>query len=92
MNDDLKNLLVTAINNPEVVPKLLQVLLDKYRPIIKEVSNEFLNVYEDYVHDYRRYQLSARDKWNEYQAYLGAGFNEDQAMKLLTRTPRTVRL
>lgn len=88
LDDDLKDLLVTAINNPEVVPELLQVLLGKYRPIVREISNEFLNVYEEYVNDYRRYELSARDKWNEYQAYLGSGFNEDQAMKLLTRTVR----
>ena len=73
--DELLNLL----GQPEVVA----ALIDRYKPAVSSLATQLLDIWGEIVADDRHYSLTAEGRWKQYQAYLAAGFDKDQAMELM---------
>lgn len=64
-------------------PEVLGGLIDRYKPAVSSMAKQALDIWAEIVADNRHYSLTAEGKWKQYQAYLAAGFDSDQAMELL---------
>jgi len=64
-------------------PEVLGGLIDKYKPAVGSIAKQLLDIWAEIVADDKHYSLTAESRWKQYQAYLAAGFDKDQAMELL---------
>lgn len=78
-------LLGLATSNPEMIPTVVHILIEKYKPIVYGVMNELLVILEDYANNKKIQEINATADRNKYNAYVSAGFTEDQAFDLLMR-------
>lgn len=58
-------------------------MIEKYKPMAYEVANIIEDIYRDYSNNTEHPALVAKVKKNMYDAYVDAGFTEDQAMALM---------
>jgi len=79
----LPGLLKTIVGDPEMMQEIISNTVGQYKPVIYAVLNEILVAYEDYAGNERIPNAHAKVKWNTYQAYIKAGFSEEQAMVFL---------
>lgn len=82
---DIESLLGLAMSNPEMIPTVVHILIEKYKPIVYGVLEELLVILEDYANNKRIQEINATADRNRYDAYVSAGFTEDQAFDLLMR-------
>jgi hypothetical protein len=78
MNDAVMKLL-TSDNSEEVV----KGLVDEYKPIIYQIGREILSMMKDYANNKEIFEVSATLKRNQFDAYVEAGFTEDQALAFI---------
>lgn len=78
-NEDLLELLKEL---PQIAD-VISPMVENYKPLLRSVGNTALDLLEEYVGNERHYTLDAVHKWNQYQAFIKVGFNEEQAMQLL---------
>ncbi len=78
-----EELIKTFIENPEVGLAVVKTLVDKYKPTVYEVGNMIMDVYKDFANNTEYPATVAKVKKNMYDAYIAAGFNEDQALALM---------
>ena len=78
-------LLGLATSNPEMIPTVVHILIEKYKPIVYGVMNELLVILEDYANNKKIQEINATADRNKYDAYVSVGFTEDQAFDLLMR-------
>jgi len=57
--------------------------IKEYTPIAIDVAKELFEVYKKYVDNEEFHIYRAKSLMNDYQAYIDAGFTEDQAFTLL---------
>lgn len=57
--------------------------IEKYKPTAYALLKELLKIYEDYANNTEFPALAAKTKKNMFDAYVGAGFTEEQAMAFL---------
>ena len=69
--------------NPEIIPTLIPELVNKYKPTIYSVCNEFHNIMKDYADNTGYFKTCAKIKKQQFDAYVNAGFNEDQAIAFI---------
>lgn len=82
---DIESLLGLAMSNPEMIPTVVHILIEKYKPIVYGVLEELLVILEDYANNKKIQEINATADRNKYDAYVSAGFTEDQAFDLLMR-------
>ena len=71
------------MESPEVGFVLLKTMIEKYKPMAYEVANIIEDIYRDYSNNTEHPALVAKVKKNMYDAYVNAGFTEDQALALM---------
>lgn len=76
-------LLKIMTENPEAIVKSVKDMIDKYKPSVYELLHELLNVYKDFANNKELPAASAQAKRNAFNAYVEAGFSEEQAMAIL---------
>lgn len=79
----MEKLIEAFIESPEVGFVLLKTMIEKYKPMAYEVANIIEDIYRDYSNNTEHPALVARVKKNMYDAYVDAGFTEDQALALM---------
>ena len=79
----MEKLIETFMESPEVGFVLLKTMIEKYKPMAYEVANIIEDIYRDYSNNTEHPALVARVKKNMYDAYVDAGFTEDQALALM---------
>ena len=57
--------------------------IKEYTPIAIDVAKELFEIYKKYVDNEELHIYRAKNLMNDYQAYINAGFTEDQAFTLL---------
>ena len=57
--------------------------IKEYTPIAIDVAKELFEIYKKYVDNEELHIYRAKSLMNDYQAYINAGFTEDQAFTLL---------
>lgn len=71
------------IESPEAGFTLLKLLIEKYKPMAYEIGNIFVDIYKDFANNTEYPAVVAKAKKNMYDAYVEAGFTEDQALALM---------
>lgn len=79
----METILKLLKENPNLVMPVVKEYIAKYKPTVYELLNEFLDVYKDFSNNTEYFETVARTKWNMFNAYTDAGFNEDQALALM---------
>lgn len=80
---NVEKLIELMMENPETIPMLIPELVNKYKPIIYSIGEEIHNILKDYANNTEYFKTSAKIKKQIFDAYIDAGFNEDQAMAFM---------
>ena len=79
----MEKLIEVFMESPEAGFALLKGMIEKYKPMAYEVAGIVMDVYKDFSNNTEYPATVAKVKKNMYDAYLAAGFNEDQALALM---------
>ena len=79
----MDKILELLMKNPKLAMPLVKEYINKYKPIVYEIAQEFVEVYKDYANNTEYPATVAKAKKNIYDAYVNAGFTEDQALALM---------
>ena len=79
----MEALLKILLKDPNSAIGIAQVYIEKYKPALYSICNEFLKVWSDYVSNDEHYELVAINKRKQYDAYMNVGFSSEQAMSLI---------
>lgn len=79
----MEKLLGALLENPETASVIISGAVEKYKPILYAVCREFLNIMKDYANNDEVFELQAQLKKKSHDAYMAAGFSDEQAMALL---------
>lgn len=80
---NLENFIELIIKNPKLIPSLIPELTNKYKPSIYVIGKEIQNILKDYANNTEYFEINAKIKKQQYDAYINAGFNEDQAIAFI---------
>ena len=79
----MEKLIEVFMESPEAGFALLKGMIEKYKPMAYDVAGIVMDVYKDFANNIDYPATVAKVKKNIYDAYLEAGFNEDQALALM---------
>lgn len=82
-SDLITDLIELSGENPESVLPVVKEYVNKYKPFIYGLLHQILDIYKDYSNNTEYPEIIAKIKRNKYDAYVNAGFTEDQAFALL---------
>ena len=80
---NVEKLIELMMENPETIPMLIPELVNKYKPIIYSIGEEIHNILKDYADNTEYFKTNAKIKKQIFDAYIDAGFNENQAMAFM---------
>lgn len=63
-------------------PEQIHGLIEMYKPVVYSIIKEFVGIWKD-LQNSEYYTLNAAGKKKAFDAYVAAGFSEDQAMVLI---------
>lgn len=79
----MDKLIETFFESPEAGFALLNTMLKQYKPMAYETADIIMDIYKDFANNTEYPETVAKVKKNMYDAYIAAGFNEDQALALM---------
>ena len=79
----MEKLFEVFMESPEAGFALLKGMIEKYKPMAYEAAGIIMDIYKDFANNIEYPATVAKVKKNMYDAYLAAGFNEDQALALM---------
>ena len=79
----MDKILELLMSDPELLLPTVQEYIKKYKPIVYGLTQELVEVYRDYSNNTDHPAIIAKTKKNLYDAYVGVGFSEDQALALM---------
>lgn len=85
---DLDKLLEVALENPEMATLLLSSMIEKYKKSVYDVCGEFVKIVKDYSNADEWFEVSAKIKKQQFDAYVKVGFTSEQAMAFLLQDNR----
>ena len=90
---DIETLISQIIEDPEAACFFLKTMVEKYKPLLKSAVACALDVGVDLQNQYavsEYVKAAAKSRKAKYDAYVAAGFTEEQAMSLLLTDIRSV--
>ena len=79
----MKELLLKLLKNKDTSAEIVSTLAEEYKPIFYSVLNEILKMLKDLADNKEYFEVEATMRRNMYDAYVGAGFTEIQALSLV---------
>lgn len=79
----MEELIKVFMESPEAGFVLLKSMIEKYKPMAYETASILMDIYKDLANNTEYPTARAKIKKNMYDAYIAAGFNEDQALALM---------
>lgn len=79
----MDKILELLMSKPEMLVLVIKEYINKYKPIIYDLTQEVVEVYKDYSNNTEYPAVVAKTKKNMYDAYISVGFTEDQALALM---------
>lgn len=73
----MEKLIEAFCESPEAGFDLLKILIEKYKPMVYEIGDIFVDIYKDYANNTEYPLAVAKAKKNMYDAYISVGFTED---------------
>lgn len=80
---DSNKILELLLKNPELAVNTVSAIIEKYKPTVYALLEELVGIYRDYSNNTEYPAIVAKTKKNFYDAYVAAGFTEDQALALM---------
>ena len=71
------------LENPEIASTMISNFTEKYKPIFYSICNELHNIMKDYANNIEYFETCAKIKKQQFNAYVNAGFTEDQAIAFI---------
>lgn len=81
MNTD--ELMKLILENPEIALAMIKNFTEKYKPVVYSICDEIHNVLKDYANNTEYFETNAKIKKQMFNAYVNAGFTEDQAIAFI---------
>lgn len=81
MNTD--ELMKLILENPEIALAMIKNFTEKCKPVVYSICDEIHNVLKDYANNTEYFETCAKIKKQQFNAYVNAGFNEDQAIAFM---------
>ena len=79
----MEELITAFMESPESGFTLVKTMVEKYKPMAYEIGNIVLDIYKDFSNNQGYFDTVAKVKKNMFDAYIEAGFSEDQAFALI---------
>ena len=79
----MEELITAFMESPESGFTLVKTMVEKYKPMAYEIGNIVLDIYKDFSNNQEYFETVAKKKKNMFDAYIEAGFSEDQAFALI---------
>lgn len=79
----MEKILELLMSNPDLIMPVVKEYIEKYKPMVYSLAQEIVDVYKDYSNNTDYPAIVAKTKKNIYDAYVGVGFTEDQALALM---------
>lgn len=70
-------------SDPEVAKVFVKEQITKYKPVVYVAAKEVLDVMKDYANCQEVFDTMAKVKKNMFDAYVKAGFTEEQAIAFI---------
>lgn len=70
-------------SNPEDFVEIARTYINKYKPAVYEICKEVLAVAKDFAENKEVCEIAATRKKNLFDAYVEAGFTEEQAIAFI---------
>lgn len=77
-----EKLLEMMLENPDTIPALVPALVEKYKPALYSICNEFVKIMKDYSES-EYFEIKAKIARKQFRAYMDVGFSEDQAIAFM---------
>ena len=79
----METILKLLMENPDMATTIIKEYVAKYKPMVYALAQEVVEVCKDYANNTEYPATVAKAKKNMYDAYVDAGFTEDQALALM---------
>lgn len=79
----MEELLKLLLKNEDMLTPIIKEYISKYKPMVYGLAQEAVEVCRDYSNNTEYPAIVAKTKKNLYDAYVEAGFTEDQALALM---------
>ena len=79
----MEKILELLARNPEMIMPVVKEYIAKYKPLVYSLAQEFVEVYKGFSENKEYPEIVAKTKKNMYDAYINAGFTEDQALAFM---------
>ena len=79
----MEKLIEAFFESPELGFTMLNGMIKQYKPMVYETAAVIMDIYKDFANNTEYPATVAKVKKNMYDAYIAAGFNEDQALALM---------
>lgn len=79
----MDKILEVMMSNSEMLLPTIKEYINKYKPVVYDLAQEFVNICKDYSNNTEFSAIIAKTKKNMYDAYIAVGFSEDQALALM---------
>lgn len=79
----METILRLLMENPENLGEVVKSYIVKYKEPVYDVLKELMVIAKDYSENTEYPAICAKIKKNTYDAYVNAGFTEDQALALM---------
>ncbi len=76
----IENLIGLFMASPELGVAKVKEYIEQYKPLVYDVCNEVVPICRDYANNKELCKIRATLKKNTFDAYVEAGFSEEQAM------------
>lgn len=76
---NLEKFIELMMEDTELIPELI----NEYKPFIYSIGKEIQEIIKDYANNTEFFEINAKIKKQQYDAYINAGFNEDQAISFI---------
>ena len=79
----MDKILELLMSKPEILVPVIKEYINKYKPMVYDLAQEAVEIYNDYSNNTEYPTVVAKTKKNMYDAYVSVGFTEDQALALM---------
>ena len=75
--------MISASDRPEELESIIIDFAKAFKPVIYSAGKEILNILKDFSNQTEYFDTIAKIKKKYFDAYIGAGFTEEQAFSLM---------